>query len=175
MGPAQKVLAEVGEQEAVSGNPACRFEHGEGAMNETGRGGGLGYGGEGGAQRFGLGAEAAEPELAALIGCSRWQGGGECFGVKQAGEEKQGDDGDAGPQVGQGELRQQRDGTAASLAEVAAYTDRAVERGVDEGAGVEAVRDEPAFGPALRALGGAMEIRIGQLLDVGLHRTQEWV
>jgi len=82
------VLAEAGEQEAVSGDPAGRFEHGQGAMNETGRGGGLGHGGEGGAQRLGLSAEAAQPELAPLIECCRWQGGGESLCLEQSREEE---------------------------------------------------------------------------------------
>ena len=53
---------------------------------------------------------------------------------------------------------------------ISALANRAVESGVDEGAGVEAVRDERMFGLALRAMGGAMEIRIAHLLEVHCWR-----
>jgi hypothetical protein len=67
--PAQQVLAEAVEQEAVGGDPAGGFEPGERAMNEVGRGCGLGQGG---------------------------QRGGESLGLEQPGEEEQRDHGDAG-------------------------------------------------------------------------------
>src|SRR6266566_4266475 len=63
--PAQQVAAHAGEQEAMSGDPAGGFEHGECALDEVGRRSGWGQCGEGCAQRFGLCAEAANPELAA--------------------------------------------------------------------------------------------------------------
>ena len=75
-GPAQQVAAHAGEQEAVSGDPAGGFEHGQGAVDEVGRGSGLGQRGQRGAQRFGLRAEAANPELAALVGHRRRRGCG---------------------------------------------------------------------------------------------------
>ena len=62
-------------------------------------------------------------------------------------------------QVGQGELGQQRDGALAGVAQVAAHADDAVEGGVDERAGVEAVRGQGMFGLALRAVAGAMSDR----------------
>src|SRR5579864_536606 len=73
--PAQQVLAEVGEEEAMTRDPPTGLEHGECSINEVGRGRGLGDGGQRGAEGFGLQAEAAEPELAALIGCRWWQRG----------------------------------------------------------------------------------------------------
>ena len=81
----------------------------------------------------------------------------------------------AGAQVGQGELGQQRDGAPAGLAQVAAHADDAVEGGVDERAGVEAVRGEWMFGLALRAVAGAIAIGVSQLLGILLHRAGEWV
>ena len=65
--PAQQVLADAGEQEAVGGDPAGRFEHGECAMNEAGRWCGLGQSGQRRAQRLGLSSEAAHPKLAPLV------------------------------------------------------------------------------------------------------------
>jgi hypothetical protein len=48
------MAAHACQQEAVSGDPAGGFEHGQGAVDEVGRGSGLGQGGQRGAQRFGL-------------------------------------------------------------------------------------------------------------------------
>src|SRR5207244_9773920 len=97
------------------------------------------------------------------------------FRLQQSRDEKQCDHRDAGAQVGQGELRQQRDRAPASLAKVAAHPDQAVEGGVDERARVEAMSGERVFGLALRTVGGAMAIRIGGLFEVLLHRTGEWM
>ena len=83
-GPAQQVTAQAGEQEAVSGDPAGGFEHGQGAVHEAGGGSGFGQRGQHGAQCFGLRAEATNPELAALIGHRRWRGlGGAVQGLRQ--------------------------------------------------------------------------------------------
>ena len=79
--PAQQVAAHAGKQEAVSGDPAGGFEHGQGAVDEVGRGSGLGQRGQRGAQRFGLRAKAANPELAALVGHGRRRG---CGGALRA-------------------------------------------------------------------------------------------
>ena len=173
--PAQQVLADTGEQEAVGADPAGGFEHGERAMNEVGRGGGLGQGGQRGAQGCGLRAEAAHPELAALVG-RRWrQRGGESIRLEQPRDEEQRDRRDAGAQVGQGELGQQGNGALTDFTQVAAHADGVVEGGVDERAGVEAVRDERIFGLALRTVGGAMLIEVGELIEVLLHRAGEWM
>ena len=59
----------------MRGGPAAQLEHGERSMNEVGGGRGLGDGGERDAERFGLRTEAAEPELAALIGRFWWKRG----------------------------------------------------------------------------------------------------
>src|SRR6202171_2680400 len=75
-GPAQQVAAQAGKQEAVRGDPAGGFQHGQGAVDEVGRGSGYGQGGQRGAQRFGLRAKAANPELAALVGRRRRGGSG---------------------------------------------------------------------------------------------------
>ena len=50
--PAQQVAAHAGKQEAVSGDPAGGFQHGQGAVDEVGRGSGLGQRGQCGAQRL---------------------------------------------------------------------------------------------------------------------------
>jgi hypothetical protein len=65
------VAAHAGEQEAVSADPADGFEHGQGAVNEAGSGSGFGQRSQRGAQRFGLCVEAANPELAVLVGQGR--------------------------------------------------------------------------------------------------------
>ena len=90
-GPAEQMAAHAGEQEAVSGDPAGGFEHGQGAVDEAGSGGGFGQRSQRGAQCFGLRAEAANPELAALIGHWRWRGLGavERSRQQQARDEKQ--------------------------------------------------------------------------------------
>src|SRR6266568_8193152 len=75
-GPAQQVAAHAGKQEAVSSDPAGGFEHGQGAVDEVGSGSGFGQRGQRHAQRFGLRAEAANPELAALVGHRWWYGSG---------------------------------------------------------------------------------------------------
>ena len=81
--------------------------------------------------------------------------------MEQSRDEEQGNHGDAGTQVRQGEIRQQRDGAAASGAEVAADADESIEGGVYDGARVEAVGFERVFGMALRAASGAMLVRRG--------------
>ena len=120
-------------------------------------------------------ASAAHPELAALVGRRGRQRGGESFRLPQPRYEKQRDQGDAGAQVGQGELGQQGHGAPTSLAQVAAHADGVVEGGGDQRAGVEAVRGERMLGLALRTVGGAMPIEVGELIDVLLHRAGEWV
>src|SRR6266849_6957902 len=103
-GPAQQVAAHAGKQEAVSSDPAGGFEHSQGAVDEVGRGSGLGQRGQGHAQRFGLRAEAANPELAALVGYPRWCGsGGDVQRLRQeeARDEKQRNHRQAGAQIGQ--------------------------------------------------------------------------
>ena len=77
--PTQQVPAEGTEQEAVGRNPTAGFEHGQRALNEARSRRRLGQPGQDGAQRFGLGAEAARPELAALVGCTGRQRGAEGF------------------------------------------------------------------------------------------------
>jgi len=114
--PAQQVAAQAGKQEAVSGDPAGRFQHGESTMHKVWRGCGFGQRGQRGAQGFGLRAKAAKPELAALVGRRGRQRGLESFRVEQSRKEKQRDHRDAGAQAGQRELRQQRDGALAGLA-----------------------------------------------------------
>jgi hypothetical protein len=66
--PAQQVAAQVSEQEAVSSDPARGFEHEEGTLDEIHRGHGLGQRRQRSAQACRLLAEAANPELSALVG-----------------------------------------------------------------------------------------------------------
>ena len=90
----------------------------ESAIDEVGRGGGGGQRGQRGAQRFGLRAKTAQPELAALIGHRRGAAAAAAsVAPQQTRDEKQRDHGEAGAQVGQRELRQQRHGAAAGLAQ----------------------------------------------------------
>src|ERR1700693_5607883 len=49
-------------------------EHAQGAVDEVGSGGGFGQSSQRNAQRFGLRAEATNPELAALVGHRRRRG-----------------------------------------------------------------------------------------------------
>jgi hypothetical protein len=61
------MFSHAGKQEAMSRDPAGGLEHGECAMNEVRRGVRSGQRGQRSAQRFGVGAEAAQPKLAALV------------------------------------------------------------------------------------------------------------
>jgi hypothetical protein len=168
------MLAEVGEQEAMGWNPAGRFEHGQGALKEVGRSGGCDESGQGGTERWGARSKAAQPELAALAG--RWRRRSAVGRRReQTGEQPQRNHGDAEAQIGQGEVRQQGDGATAEFAQIAAHADQSVEAGIDEGAGVEAVRGERLPGLALRATSGAMPIGVGELLQVVLDGAGEWV
>ena len=118
-GPAQHVAAHASKQKAVSGDPTGGFQHCQGAVDEVGRGRGLGQRGQRGAQRFGLRAEAANPELAALVGHRRRYGCGgalQCLPTEQTGDEEQRDHRQTAAQVGQEELGQQGDGALADLA-----------------------------------------------------------
>ena len=139
-------------------------------MNEAGR-----NGSQRGAQRFGLSAEAAQPKLATLVRGRRRQRGGESFRQQEPCDEEHRDHRDAGTQVWQRELGQQRDGAAASFTEVAPHRNRAVEGGVDDRAGVKAVGGECIFGQALRTMRGAIKIGVGELFQVLRHRASERV
>src|SRR6185437_16323944 len=100
--PAQQVAAEAAEQEAVSSDPAGGFEHGQGAVEEIGRGSRLGQRGQRHTQRFGLRAEAADPELPALVRHGRRRGCGGALQwllMEQTGDEKQRDHRQAAAQV----------------------------------------------------------------------------
>jgi len=172
------VAAHAGKQKAVSGDPAGGFEHGQGAVEEIGSGRRLGQRGQRGAQRFGLRAEAANPELAALVGHRGRRGCGgalQCLPAEQTGDEEQRDHRQARAQVGQDELGQQGHGALAGPAQVAAHADDAVVGGVDECAGVEAMRGEWTFRLALWTVAGTITIGVSQLLGILLHRTGERV
>ena len=167
-----------GRREAVSGDPAGGLEHGQGAVDEVGRERGVGQRGQRGAQSFGLRAEAADPELAALVGHRGRRGCGSAIQrlrQEQARDEEQRDHRQARAQVGQDELGQQGHGAPTGLAQVPAHADDAVEGSVDKRACVEAVGREGLFGMALRAVIGAITIGVSQLLGVLLHRPGEWV
>ena len=153
-------------------------EHGESAVDEVGRGRGLSQRGQRGAQRFGLRAKAANPELAALVGHGRRRGAGgglEGLPTEQTGDQEQRDHRQADAQVGQDELGQQGDGAPAGVAQVAAHANDAVEGSVDQRARVEAVCGEGLFGMALRTVVGAVAIGVSQALGILLHRPGEWV
>ena len=149
-------------------------EHGECALDEVRRGHGGSQSRQRGTQRFGLRAETAQPELAALV--RQWAAvRRRAVCLEETGHEQQRDDRDAGAEVRQRELRQQGNGAAAGLTQVAAHADQSVEGGVDDGADVEAVRGERMFGLTLRTVGGAMLVRVVELFQVLLHRAGEWV
>ena len=63
----------------------------------------------------------------------------------------------------------------ASVAQIAAHADAAVESGIGDGARVKAVGDERWFRLALWAMRGAKLAGVGELFEVLLHRTGEWV
>ena len=86
-----------------------------------------------------------------------------------------GDDRKAGPEIGQRELREQRNRAPAGFAQIAPNTDRSVVGRVDDRADIEAVRSEWIWGWALRAVSRARRRQIIQLIEVLLHRTSEWV
>ena len=172
--PTQQVAAHAGKQEAVSGDPAGGFQHGQGAVDEVGRGNRLGQRGQRGAQRFGLCAKPANPELAALVGHRGRRGCGgalQCLPAEQTGDEKQRDHRQAAAQVGQDELGQQGHGALAGPAQVAAHADDAIEGRIDERARVEAMRGKWMFGMALRTVAGTVTIGVSQLLGILLYRT----
>jgi len=66
------MVADFGEQKTVRGDPTGGFQHGQRTLHEIGHRRGRGHGGLRGAEGFGLGAKAAQPELAALIRHGRW-------------------------------------------------------------------------------------------------------
>ena len=85
----------------------------------VGRGSGFGQRSQRGAQRFGLGAEAANPELAALVGHRRRRGldgGVERSRQKQTRDEKQRDHCQTAAHVRQDEFGKQGDSPLAGLA-----------------------------------------------------------
>jgi len=171
------VKAQVGKQEAVSGDPAEGLQHLEGAEDEIRSRQGAGQRRQGPAQGFGLLAKAADPKLAALVrhvGLSGRRGGGwERLALQQASQEKQRDQGNAEAQVGQGELRQQGNGALAARAQVAAHAQDAFKADLHQGAAIEAVRAQRSLGLALGAVIGSMPIGISNLLGIFLDGTRK--
>ena len=115
--------------------------------------------------------------MASLVGRLLRQRVLESLALSKASDEKRGDHRNAEAQIGQGELRQQRDCPLAGLAEIAPDTDGAVKVGADvcERSVVETVRRQRLFGLALRALARASLIEVGQLVAILLHGTGERV
>jgi hypothetical protein len=94
--------------------------------------------------------------------------------LQQSRDQEQGDHGDGGAKVRQGEFRQQRDRASAREAEVAADADESIEGHVDDRTRIEAVSFERVLGLALGALSGAMQVgRGGQFGEVELHGARE--
>jgi hypothetical protein len=179
MRPAQQVSAQLGEQEAVRGDPADRLQHVERAGDKVRRGDRRCQGRQRQAQCGSLFAEPANPELPALIrhrglrGCPSGSREGEA--LEQARYQKQRDHGDAEAQPRQSKFRQQGNRAWAEAAQVAAHADHAVESRVNERAAIETVASEWLFGLALRAVVRPIAVRIGDLFQVLLNRTWEWV
>ena len=107
----------------------------------------------------GLLLKTAAPELAALVRHSGLRGrlgrGFESAAVQQTGDEKQGDHGNTEAQKGQGELRQQRNGALAGVAQITANADVAVKLHIHERAAVEAVSGQRAAWPGTADSGPA--------------------
>jgi hypothetical protein len=123
--------------------------------------------------------KTAAPLLAALVGHSGLAGGLgsgiERAAKPQAGDEKQGDDGNTEAQEGQGELRQQRHGALAGVAQISANGDDAVKVDIAEGTVVEAVSGQRGFGVALRTVVRAITVGVGNLFEVLLDGTRKRV
>ena len=177
--PAEQVIAELSEQEAMRADPAAfnRVEHAQRAKLEVFGFDGRGHRGQRGAQAFGVPAKTAQPVLTSLIGRLLRQSLIESLVVNEASDLKQGDHRDAESQVRQGELRQKRDCALAEFAKITPDADGAVEIGVnvDERSFVEAMRRQRLLGLALRALVWPGQVCVGELLVILLHGTGEWV
>ena len=127
----------------------------------------------------GLLLKTAAPELATLVRHGRLRGrlssGFESAAVQQTGDEKQGDHGNTETQEGQGELRQQRNGALAGVAQIAANGDDAVKVHICEGAVVEAVSGQRRLGLALRTVVRPITVGVGNLFEVLLDGTRKRV
>ena len=72
-------------------------------------------------------------------------------------------------------MGQQGNRTLAGFAQITPDAERAIEIGVGQGAGVEPMRSEAAFGLALRAVARAVQVRVLELIEILLRGTSEWV
>ena len=177
--PAQQVGAQVGKQEAMRGDPADGLAHVQGPGHEVRSRHRGGQRRQGRAQASGLPLKTADPELAALVRHAGLRGrlGGslQSAAIQQTGDEKQRDHENTETEIGQGKLRQQRNGALAGVAQVTAHADDAVKRHIHDGAAVEAVGGQRMLGLALRTVVGPITIGVGDLFGVLLDGTGERV
>jgi len=121
----------------------------------------------------------ADPELAALVSHARLRsglrGGLQSTAMQQTGDEKQGDHHKAETEIGQSEIREQRDGALAAVAQVTTNTDEAFKLHISHGAVIETVGSQRMLRSALRTVVGPMTIgvteRFGVLLDGARERV----
>ena len=95
--------------------------------------------------------------------------------MQQTGDEKQGDHGNTETEIGQGKLRQQRNGALAGVAQVTAHADGAVKLHIHEGAAVEAVGGQGMLSLTLRTVVGPIAVGVGDLFGVLLDGAGEGV
>ena len=115
---------------------------------------------------FGLSAKAAHLELAALIGhvglrssdCRREQGAA----FQQPRHQKQSYHGNTEAEIGQGELRQQRDRAPTGAAQIPAHADGPIKAHIHQSAAIKAVAKHLLQSPTMRAMVGAAVVRIGE-------------
>jgi hypothetical protein len=170
---------QLGKQEPVGGDPTGRLQHEQSPAEEMRGGRRRGQRRQGRAQGFGLPAKAARPELAALVRHvglrGDYRGFDESAAFQKASDQEPGDHRHTEAKIGQGKLRQQRDGALTAPAEIAAHTDNAVKTCFHEGAAVKAVGAQRMLSIALRAMVGPAPTRISQRFLILLERAGERV
>jgi hypothetical protein len=123
--------------------------------------------------------KAADPELAALVRHVGLGGGhrgsDQGAALEQTSHEKESHHRNAEAEIGQGELRQERDGALTAGTQVAANADRAVKVYLHQGATVEAVSGQRMLGLALGAVIRSMPIGVSNLFVILLDRAGERV
>ena len=121
--------------------------------------------------------KTADPELTALVGHARLSGGMggslQSTAIQQTGDEKQRDHENTETEIGQGKLRQQRNGAFAAVAQITAHANETVKLHIGYGAGVEAVGGQRTLGRTLRTVVGPMTIGAGDFFGILLNGTGE--
>src|SRR5271165_1703879 len=174
--PAQQMDTKLRKQETMRDDSSDGFEHPQGSANEVR---GCHRCRQSQTQSGRLFLKTANPELPALIRhacwCCRAGGSSERETVEQPRGEELSDHGDAEPQPGQGELREQRNRAFTCAAQVSTNANDSVKGDIHDGAAVKAMTGQRMLGPALRAVVRAVPIRIGDLFGVTRDGASEWV